>query len=90
MSIKDDRWFEVWYIDGVDVIPSCLYIVSPNPDRSGRIRVLVPYDSNTVKFEGKDYEETCNWLGEDEFERIDGRIFPDDGWPLETKPVIRS
>ena len=85
MSIKDDEWFEVWYVKGVNIIPSCLYLVSPNPDRSGRILVSDPQDGFRLKFEGKDYEDACLWLGEDEFELVDGRVFPDDGWPLPTK-----
>lgn len=78
MTIRDDRWFEVWYIDGVDLLPSCLYVVAPNQDHSGRISVYDPFNNDRVVFEGKDYETVMHWLTEDEFMPIDGRQFRDD------------
>ncbi len=37
MSISDDKWFEIWFSHSVDVIPACLYVVTPDPQKA-RIR----------------------------------------------------
>lgn len=80
MSISDDKWFEIWFSEGVDVIPACLYVVTPDPQRLGYVLVVDPQKNNEVLSEGKSYEETENWLLEDEFRVVRGREFPDDGW----------
>lgn len=80
MSISDDKWFEIWFSDGIDVIPACFYIVTPDPKKNGHIVVLDPLKNNEAVFEGQNYEATCLWLGEDEFQLVNGREFPDDGW----------
>lgn len=80
MSISDDKWFEIWFSDGVDVIPACLYISTPDPKRIGYVLVIDPQKNNEVVFEGKNYEEAENWLLADEFRLVRGREFPDDGW----------
>lgn len=80
MAIYDDRWFEVWYIDGIDVIPSHLLVVTPNPEDRSRVVVIDPQRKDKIIYEGKDYEDVCFWLGEDEYTLVGGREFPDDGW----------
>lgn len=37
-----------------------------------------------VELLGQDYNETCYWLREDEYSLVTGRVFFDDGFPLET------
>jgi hypothetical protein len=81
MSERDDYWFEVWYADGIDLVPSGLVIVVPLQDRSGRVQVLDHYNLNALLFEGKDYEEVFFWLTQDDYSHVGGRVFPDDGWP---------
>jgi hypothetical protein len=80
MAIYDDKWFEVWYLQGVDVTPSCLLIVTPDPESRSRMLVLDPYQKGKVVYAGKNYEDAMFWLREDDFTMVVGREFPDDGW----------
>lgn len=80
MSVFDDKWFEIWFSEGVDVIPACLYIVTPEPNRNGPVIVMDPFKNKEAVFEGNNYEEAENWLRADEFKLVRGREFPDDGW----------
>lgn len=80
MAIYDDKWFEVWWLQGVDITPSHLVIVTPNPENRGRVMVIDPYDGGRTVYEAKDYEDASNWLCEDEYSMVRGREFPDDGW----------
>ena len=84
MATYEDKWFEIWYSDGEDVVPTYLLIVTPNPHANGQILVLDPQLNNKIVFEAKDYEDAFYWLREDEYTVVDGRQFPDDGWPLPT------
>jgi hypothetical protein len=79
MAIHDDQWFEVWWEEGVDVVPSRLLIVTPDL-RDKRVLVIDPYDGGRTVYEAKDYEDAANWLREDEYSMVRGREFPDDGW----------
>ena len=79
MAIYDDKWFEVWWTPGTDVIPACLYIVTPDEKHPQQIIVLDPHDNFRVVYEGHNYEDTRLWLREDEFALVNGRMFPDDG-----------
>ena len=80
MSISEDRWFEIWYVDG-DLAPCYLLIATSDPKRPGRVLVLDPPDRFKVVHQSENYDETQMWLREDEFSMVDGRVFPDDGWP---------
>lgn len=80
MAIYDDQWFEVWYSDGESYIPSYWLLVIPNPKNNTEIVVLDMQKNNEIIFRANDYSEISNWLSEDEFELVEGRIFPDDGW----------
>jgi hypothetical protein len=80
MAIYDDKWFEFWYSDGEDVVPYHFLIVVSNTKNAGEIIVLDPFKNNEVVFRGKNYKEICAWLTEDEYQLIEGRTFPDDGW----------
>ena len=80
MSICDDKWFEIWFSQGIDLIPACLYVVIPGRKGQGDVVVIDPQKNNEVVFEGKNYEETETWLLEDELLLVRGREFPDDGW----------
>jgi hypothetical protein len=35
---------------------------------------------NKIIYEGNNYQDASDWLSEDEYELVSGRIFPDDGW----------
>lgn len=80
MATYEDKWFEVWYSDGEDVNPTYLLIVTPNPKNPSQILVIDPYQKNKVLYKAKDYEDAVCWLQEDEYDLVEGRIFPDDGW----------
>jgi hypothetical protein len=84
MSISEDRWFEVWYSQGEDLLPTWLLVVFPE-SRSGRVLVCDPKGDNKVVYSAANYEDAHEWLVEDEYSLVDGRIFPDDGLPLATK-----
>jgi hypothetical protein len=80
MSTSEDKWFEVWFTEGHDVIPTYLLIVTPDPKQLDLVLVLDPYEKNGVVHQGQNYDDTRLWLSEDEYYLVDGRVFPDDGW----------
>lgn len=82
MATYEDKWFEIWYVDGVDIVPHHLLIVTSNPENRSRVLIIDPYDNGKVVYEAKNYDDATDWLGEDEYSLVNGRIFPDDGWPL--------
>ena len=84
MSISEDRWFEVWFDQGEDVLPTWLLIVIPDAANPGLVLVCDPFQNNQVIHSGQNYEDTRIWLAEDEYELVNGRVFPDDGFPLPT------
>jgi hypothetical protein len=75
MAIYDDKWFEVRYSDGVDVAPTYLLIVTPNPKDTGRILIMDPFMRNEIVFEATDYEAAHSWLCEDEYSLANGGSF---------------
>jgi len=79
MAIYDDKWFEFWYSEG-NVLPTYFLIVTPDEKEKGKIIVIDPLKNNEIVFRGKDYEEVCSWLSEDEFLLVEGRMFDDDGF----------
>ncbi len=79
MSISDDRWFEVWFVEGEHVWPTYLLIVTPDSKRPGHVVVLDPQKNYEVVHQGEHYDDTMLWLREDEFSLADGRVFADDG-----------
>jgi len=85
MSTSEDRWFEVWYSQGEDLLPTCLLVVIPDKAHRERVLVCDPQNNNKVVYSAVSYEQATDWLVEDEYSLIDGRIFPDDGLPLAKK-----
>jgi hypothetical protein len=83
MSISKDKWFEVWFDEGSDLLPTYLLIVTPDAGNPGLVVVYDPLENNRIVYKGRTYEETSDWLAEDEYSLITGRMFPDDGFPLE-------
>lgn len=80
----EDKWFEVWYSEGEDVIPTRLLIVISDPKASDKILIVDPSENHRVVFQASDYRAATDWLCEDEYSLASGRQFPDDGWPLAT------
>jgi len=78
LAIYDDKWFEVWFEEGSDVIPLYLLIVTQN--EKGKIVIIDPLLKNKILFEADNYEDAVHWLSEDQFDIVEGRIFSDDGW----------
>lgn len=87
MSTSEERWFEVWYSQGEDVLPTWLLIVTADPSNPGLVLVYDPLEGYRIVHQGDNYQNTCLWLGEDEYELVDGRVFPDDDWPLATRKI---
>jgi hypothetical protein len=90
VGTREDRWFEVWYSPGgdlrpqFDLLPTWLLIAVPNVEAPGHVLVFDPLKNNEIVFHGPSYEEAVNWLIEDEYELAQGRMFPNDGFPLHT------
>jgi hypothetical protein len=82
MSISKDKWFEVWFDEEEDVIPTYLLIVTPDPKQSNLVLVVDSHENNRVIHQGQNYEATRLWLQEDEYSLVDGRVFTDDGWQI--------
>lgn len=78
--IYDDKWFEIWFSEGEDVVPCYLLIVTPDPNNRSLVVVLDFKEGCRVTHHGESYENTVMWLREDEFYLVKGREFPDDGW----------
>lgn len=78
--IYDDKWFEIWFSEGKDVVPYYLLIVTPDPSNTSLVVVLDPKENLKVVHQGESYEKTVLWLHEDEYNLVEGRQFPDDGW----------
>lgn len=81
MATYEDRWFEVWFSDGEELGPTWLLIVTPDLSKPGCFVVYDPQQKNRIIYRGKDYDTTTTWLAEDEYSLVEGRMFPDDGWP---------
>jgi len=81
MSTSEDRWFEVWFSEGVDIRPYYLLVVVPDTARPGYFVVSDPQQNNRIVYEARDYETVRLWLNEDDYNVVEGRMFPDDGWP---------
>lgn len=90
MAIYDDEWFEVWYSDGTYIAPSYVLIVATNLKDKQEILVIDPIEKNQVVFRSKSYEEVANWLWEDEFRLVEGRMFPDDGYGEDVVCTFRN
>lgn len=80
MTISQDRWFEVWCEEGSDLLPYYMLVVIPDQARPGLVMVCDPLENNRIIHDGQDYKETCYWLAEDEYSRVTGRMFVDNGW----------
>lgn len=66
-------WFEVWADFGQT--PPYLLLVQ---DDGADINVFDPQENRRSVFTAKDYETVFNWLREDEFELVRGRVEPDE------------
>ncbi|MBE8993728.1 hypothetical protein [Microcystis aeruginosa] len=71
-NLTDDNWnfAEVW----IDPLLSPPYILLLLAESSGNYRVYDPSEGYQVVFTGASYEEAENWLLEDEFEPVEGRL----------------
>ena len=75
MATFDDYWFEVWYVSGVDLKPAYLVVVAPSTQANHRFTVT-DINKNEDIFTAASYEEVRDWLVEDDFSLVDGRVFP--------------
>ena len=73
-NLADNNWnfAEVWS----DPLLSPPYVLLLLAESSGNCRVYDPSEGYQVIFTGASYEEAENWLLEDEFEPVEGRLFP--------------
>ncbi len=71
-NLTDNNWnfAEVW----IDPLLSPPYILLLLAESSGNYRVYDPSEGYQVVFTGASYEEAENWLLEDEFEPVEGRL----------------
>lgn len=78
MAFCKDKWFEIRYDD---LEQPYLLIVRPDEKKPGYIIVIDPQEKYKIAYHSESYGDVCQWLGEDEYERIEGRVYIDDGWP---------
>ena len=50
MAIYRDKWFECWFSDGSDVLPTYLLLVTPDPEKAGNILVVDPLKNNEIVY----------------------------------------
>lgn len=74
MSDSSKKWFEVWYVEGVELLPVYLVIVTPNPKEQNEI-IVTDYQDSKIIYRGESYEDVHNWLTEDEFGFVTGRVY---------------
>ncbi|RPH91119.1 MAG: hypothetical protein EHM73_04120 [Chroococcales cyanobacterium metabat2.561] len=74
LNLTDNNWnfAEVWS----DMLLSPPYILLLLAESSGNYRVYDPSEGYQVVFTSSSYEEAENWLLEDEFEPVEGRLSP--------------
>ena len=74
LNLTDNNWnfAEVWS----DMLLSPPYILLLLAESSGNYCVYDPSEGYQVVFTGASYEEAENWLLEDEFEPVEGRLSP--------------
>jgi hypothetical protein len=74
LNLTDNNWnfAEVWS----DMLLSPPYILLLLAESSGNYRVYDPSEGYQVVFTGASHEEAENWLLEDEFEPVEGRLSP--------------
>ena len=72
LNLTDNNWnfAEVWS----DMLLSPPYILLLLAESSGNYRVYDPSEGYQVVFTGASHEEAENWLLEDEFEPVEGRL----------------
>ena len=70
------EWYEVW-ADGSLATPYVLLVL---PDRNGNGGVVVrdPKEDMKVVYAGQNYENAKEWLLEDEYTRVEGRVQSDE------------
>ena len=79
--IFDDQWFELWYCLGEDIAPRYILVLATSSSKPTRYIVYDPQLSYRIVYEADDYQSAVRWLSEDEYELVEGREFPDDGYP---------
>ncbi|HEV7280159.1 MAG TPA: hypothetical protein VGN57_08105 [Pirellulaceae bacterium] len=76
-----DKWYEVWADDTLSPHPYVL-LVMPDQKVPGAVVVLDPRERYEVVYTASSYQLVENWLLEDEYRRVTGRMDPDEysGW----------
>ena len=74
MGIYDNQWFEVWFVAGIDYVPAYLVIATPNPKVQNEI-IVMDLNKNEILYRSNTYKDVHNWLCEDEFSLVNGRVF---------------
>ncbi len=64
-------WIEVW-IDNV----AWKYVLVVRPIGDGRVEICDPQESWKVVGVFDNYEQAEHWLGEDEYDLVEGRLLP--------------
>ncbi len=69
-------WYEVW-ADGSLATPYVL-LVMPDPKGDGGVVVRDPKEGLKVVYAGMSYANAKDWLLEDEYTRVEGRVERDE------------
>ena len=73
-----DKWFEVWFSEGEDILPHYFLIVTPSPVNHEMVLIIDPQENNKVILQPQTYADAVLWLREDEYIQVKGRVFSDD------------
>jgi hypothetical protein len=76
LSASKSNWFEIWFAEGEETLPTHLLIVVSEID-SERLDIVDPYQANKTVYWSESYESIVAWLREDEYTLITGRMFPE-------------
>ena len=71
MNDSKNNWYEVWADEGLE--PPYLLVLGFSAQES-KYCLYDPKESDKIVFESNSYEETKNWLLEDEYTLVDGRM----------------
>jgi hypothetical protein len=66
-------WFEVWW-DYSSRPPELLLLIFD--EQNQRFGVIEPGSEGRVLYESASYDDVIFWLSEDEYTKVDGRIWP--------------
>lgn len=72
MTLFGAPWFELWVDDSVR--PAYVLLVEPKESGEGCV-VIDPKEGYAMIYSGQSYDAVRDWLQEDEYRLVNGRMF---------------